>query len=74
MTFISPCRVAVGPKNILLWKFLLEELRRSRTHIRWEDELEGTFKFVDTTETSRRWGEKKKKEDMNFEKLSRGIR
>ncbi|XP_052800922.1 uncharacterized protein LOC128231777 isoform X2 [Mya arenaria] len=68
------CKPRGGAKNILLWKFLLEELQHSKTHIRWENEDEGTFKFVDTTETSRRWGEKKKKTDMNFEKLSRGIR
>ncbi|XP_052243223.1 transcription factor ets-4-like isoform X2 [Dreissena polymorpha] len=66
-----------GAKNILLWKFLLEELRNSgvrSAHIKWENEQEGTFKFVDTTECSRRWGQMKKKADMNFEKLSRGIR
>jgi len=57
-----------------LWKFLIEELRKDQAHIKWEDEDKGTFKFVDTTECSRRWGQMKKKEDMNFEKLSRGIR
>ncbi|XP_045174782.1 protein C-ets-1-like isoform X2 [Mercenaria mercenaria] len=64
-----------GAKNILLWKFLLGELRKPNSnHIKWENEREGIFKFVDTAECSRLWGQMKKKEDMNFEKLSRGIR
>lgn len=64
-----------GAKNILLWKFLLGELRKpNNNHIKWENEREGIFKFVDTAECSRLWGQMKKKEDMNFEKLSRGIR
>ncbi|KAL4225478.1 Transcription factor [Mactra antiquata] len=64
-----------GAKNILLWKFLLNELRKPDcSHIKWEDEYNGIFKFIDTAECSRLWGMMKKKTDMNFEKLSRGIR
>lgn len=75
VTSTSPPRCRRGAKNILLWKFLLKELRNPEvTHVKWENEHEGTFKFVDTTECSRLWGEMKKKSDMNFEKLSRGIR
>ncbi|KAK3103516.1 hypothetical protein FSP39_019821 [Pinctada imbricata] len=29
---------------------------------------------MDTVEISKKWGKKKNKDDMNFEKLSRGIR
>ena len=64
-----------GAKNVLLWKFLLEELRKPNgNHVQWVDEREGLFRFVDTTEVSKLWGQKKNKDDMNFEKLSRGIR
>ena len=64
-----------GAKNVLLWKFLLEELSKpSGNHVQWVDEREGLFRFVDTAEISKQWGLKKNKEDMNFEKLSRGIR
>lgn len=42
--------------------------------IKWVNKSEGTFRFMDTVEVSRRWGQKKQKADMNFEKLSRGIR
>lgn len=62
-----------GAKNVLLWKFLLEELKVGK-HVEWTDISQGTFRFVDTCEISRLWGQKKRKDDMNFEKLSRGIR
>ncbi|KAL3841368.1 hypothetical protein ACJMK2_019526 [Sinanodonta woodiana] len=64
-----------GAKNILLWKFLLEQLaEEDAAHVQWQDKEKGIFRFIDTTETSRRWGQMKRKTDMNFEKLSRGIR
>ena len=64
-----------GAKNILLWKFLLAELSAPNTPwIKWVNKTEGTFRFMDTVEVSKRWGQKKQKADMNFEKLSRGIR
>lgn len=62
-----------GAKNVLLWKFLLEELKKGK-YVEWTDIAQGTFRFVDTSEISRLWGHMKRKEDMNFEKLSRGIR
>ncbi|XP_052244774.1 uncharacterized protein LOC127853942 [Dreissena polymorpha] len=62
-----------GASNIL-YQFLLKELRTQQTHIKWENEQEGKFKFVDTTECSRRWGQMKKIANMNFEKLSRAMR
>lgn len=63
-----------GAKNVLLWKFILEQLRSGTESVRWVNLKTGTFRFVDTTDISRKWGEKKRKSDMNFEKLSRGIR
>lgn len=71
----SPSKCKRGAKNVLLWKFLLEELGKPMgNHVQWVDEKEGLFRFVDTAEVSKLWGQKKNKEDMNFEKLSRGIR
>ena len=64
-----------GAKNVLLWKFLLEQLDKPNgAYIQWVDALEGSFRFVDTAEISKQWGNMKNKTDMNFEKLSRGIR
>lgn len=75
MSKSSTTKCKRGAKNVLLWKFLLEELRKPNgNHVQWVDEREGLFRFVDTTEVSKLWGQKKNKDDMNFEKLSRGIR
>ena len=53
-----------GAKNVLLWKFLLEELNKPNgNNVQWVDEREGLFRFVDTTEVSKLWGMKKNKED-----------
>lgn len=73
--FIDMIIFSSGAKNILLWKFLLAELSAPNTPwIKWVNKTEGTFRFMDTVEVSKRWGQKKQKADMNFEKLSRGIR
>ncbi|ESP02407.1 hypothetical protein LOTGIDRAFT_172065 [Lottia gigantea] len=69
------CKSNRGAKKNLLWKFILETLKdKNQKLISWQDEREGTFKFDDTVAFSRRWGAKKGKNDMNFEKLSRAIR
>ncbi|XP_077312343.1 ETS translocation variant 2 [Lithobates pipiens] len=62
-----------GP--IQLWQFLLELLQDSScqkliswTGNGWE------FKLSDPNEVARRWGRRKNKPRMNYEKLSRGLR
>ncbi|XP_041366629.1 ETS-related transcription factor Elf-4-like isoform X2 [Gigantopelta aegis] len=68
------CKSRRGAKNILLWKFLLHQLERRPDLLKWTSRSDGVFKFVDTTAVSRLWGQQKRKGDMTFEKLSRGIR
>ncbi|XP_064602506.1 ETS-related transcription factor Elf-1-like isoform X2 [Liolophura sinensis] len=66
-----------GSKSVLLWKFLLDSLADPDNvpHIlKWENKESGIFKFVDTGAVAKMWGQQKRKQDMNFEKLSRGIR
>ncbi|XP_046333212.1 ETS-related transcription factor Elf-1-like [Haliotis rufescens] len=73
--YVKPyCKSRRGAKNVLLWKFILQVLENRPDLAKWVNRSEGTFKFVDTTVMSRMWGEKKRKRDMTFEKLSRGIR
>ncbi|XP_050396633.2 transcriptional regulator ERG homolog [Patella vulgata] len=64
-----------GSGQIQLWQFLLELLSDSRnaTCITWEG-TNGEFKLVDPDETARRWGERKSKPNMNYDKLSRALR
>ena len=60
---------------IQLWQFLLELLTdKSCQHfICWTGDG-WEFKMTDPDEVARRWGVRKNKPKMNYEKLSRGLR
>uniref|UniRef100_A0A182PA78 ETS domain-containing protein n=1 Tax=Anopheles epiroticus TaxID=199890 RepID=A0A182PA78_9DIPT len=61
--------------QIQLWQFLLELLADSTNSpcIAWEG-TNGEFKLSDPDEVARRWGERKAKPNMNYDKLSRALR
>ncbi|KAK2152230.1 hypothetical protein NP493_2501g00001 [Ridgeia piscesae] len=61
--------------QIQLWQFLLELLSDSNNMacIQWEG-TNGEFKMVDPDEVAKRWGERKNKPNMNYDKLSRALR
>ncbi|RZF39626.1 hypothetical protein LSTR_LSTR001147 [Laodelphax striatellus] len=64
-----------GSGQIQLWQFLLELLDDSSNAgcIQWEG-ANGEFKLTDPDEVARRWGERKSKPNMNYDKLSRALR
>ena len=64
-----------GSGPIQLWQFLLELLtdRECQNCISWTGR-EWEFKLIDPEEVARRWGSRKNKPKMNYEKLSRGLR
>ncbi|XP_072514328.1 transcriptional regulator ERG isoform X1 [Salminus brasiliensis] len=64
-----------GSGQIQLWQFLLELLSDSTNSscITWEG-TNGEFKMTDPDEVARRWGERKSKPNMNYDKLSRALR
>ncbi|XP_050415765.1 protein c-ets-1-B isoform X2 [Patella vulgata] len=64
-----------GSGPIQLWQFLLEQLTdKSCQHfISWTGDG-WEFKLSDPDEVARRWGNRKNKPKMNYEKLSRGLR
>lgn len=64
-----------GSGQIQLWQFLLELLSdpKNSTCIAWEG-ANGEFKLVDPDEVARKWGERKNKPNMNYDKLSRALR
>ncbi|XP_058865210.1 retroviral integration site protein Fli-1 homolog isoform X2 [Acipenser ruthenus] len=64
-----------GSGQIQLWQFLLELLTDSGNAgcITWEG-TNGEFKMTDPDEVARRWGERKSKPNMNYDKLSRALR
>uniref|UniRef100_G3UMM1 FEV transcription factor, ETS family member n=1 Tax=Loxodonta africana TaxID=9785 RepID=G3UMM1_LOXAF len=71
---LSPA-VQKGSGQIQLWQFLLELLadRANAGCIAWEGG-HGEFKLTDPDEVARRWGERKSKPNMNYDKLSRALR
>ena len=44
-----------------------------RSVILWEGER-GEFRLLEPDEVARRWGERKSKQNMNYDKLSRALR
>ncbi|XP_062394641.1 fli-1 proto-oncogene, ETS transcription factor-related sequence isoform X3 [Sardina pilchardus] len=71
---IGPHKI-VGSGQIQLWQFLLELLsdQNNATIITWEGN-NGEFKMTDPDEVAKRWGERKSKPNMNYDKLSRALR
>ncbi|XP_072938887.1 DNA-binding protein D-ETS-6-like [Epargyreus clarus] len=61
--------------QVQLWQFLLEELSAGAPGICWEGTpSEGEFRLSDPDEVARRWGRRKQKPNMNYDKLSRALR
>ncbi|CAH2075861.1 unnamed protein product, partial [Iphiclides podalirius] len=61
--------------QVQLWQFLLEELAAGAPGICWEGAPgEGEFRLSDPDEVARRWGRRKQKPNMNYDKLSRALR
>ena len=67
--------VSQGSGQIQLWQFLLELLSDASNSaiITWEG-TNGEFKLTDPDEVSRKWGERKSKPNMNYDKMSRALR
>ncbi|CAJ0586864.1 unnamed protein product, partial [Mesorhabditis spiculigera] len=64
-----------GSGQTQLWQFLMELLadQRNAEIITWEGS-QGEFKLVDPDEVARKWGERKSKPNMNYDKMSRALR
>jgi len=61
--------------NVTLWEFLLELLldENSMNLISWTN-YEGEFRLHQSEEVARLWGLRKKRNNMNYDKLSRALR
>jgi len=61
--------------QIQLWQFLLELLDDNTNSdiLTWEGE-KGEFRLIDPDDVARKWGERKNKQNMNYDKLSRALR
>jgi len=70
------CLFAGVEANVTLWQFLLE-LLLSNEHsaiIEWTDRHKKEFRLKDAEQVAKRWGERKSKPNMNYDKLSRALR
>ncbi|KAK3587692.1 hypothetical protein CHS0354_042478 [Potamilus streckersoni] len=72
------CRIAsllASGGQVQLWQFLLELLtdKANSSCIRWEGP-NGEFRMTDPEEVAKRWGVRKNKPNMNYDKLSRALR
>jgi SAM pointed domain-containing ETS transcription factor len=59
-----------------LWQFLKEMLGKTcyQSAIRWIDRDNGIFKIDDSALVAKKWGQRKHRPAMNYDKLSRSIR
>lgn len=74
--FFFFCFILAGNNGqIQLWQFLLELLTdwQCLDVIQWVGE-EGEFKLVNAEVVAQKWGARKNKASMNYEKLSRALR
>ncbi|XP_070199469.1 ETS-related transcription factor Elf-3-like isoform X1 [Littorina saxatilis] len=64
-------------KNQHLWEFIYETLHNplyNPQYLRWENQREGVFRFVQSEAVAQLWGSRKNNENMTYEKLSRAMR
>ncbi|XP_064079834.1 ets DNA-binding protein pokkuri-like [Macrobrachium nipponense] len=63
--------------RVLLWRFLLDLLHNphySPIYIRWLDRPAGIFRIMESDMVAQLWGMARKNSNMNYEKMSRGMR
>lgn len=58
----------------MLWKFIKELLDKNDSCVSWISREERTFKFVDSKQAAKLWGQRKNKRNMTYEKMSRALR
>lgn len=65
----------LGSGQIQLWQFLLELLTTDigAECAKWEGPL-GEFRITDPDDVARKWGQRKNKPNMNYDKLTRALR
>ncbi len=69
------CLTFTGGGQVQLWQFILELLAdSSNTAVLHWDNTEGQFTVKDPDELARRWGKRKNRTKMNYDKLSRALR
>ena len=60
-----------------LWQFLLETLSNPKynpCYIKWLDQSQGIFRFVESQKIARLWGMRRNRDNMSYEYFSRAMR
>ncbi|XP_012599900.2 ETS-related transcription factor Elf-3 isoform X1 [Microcebus murinus] len=66
-----------APRGTHLWEFIRDILiypELNQGLMKWENRHEGVFKFLRSEAVAQLWGQKKKNNNMTYEKLSRAMR
>ena len=58
----------------MLWKFIKELLDSNDSCVSWISREDRTFRFVDSKQAAKLWGQRKNKRNMTYEKMSRALR
>lgn len=64
-------------KSQHLWEFIYDMLKNplyNPSILKWENQNEGVFRFVQSESVAQLWGTLKSNENMTYEKLSRAMR
>ncbi|XP_067025164.1 ETS-related transcription factor Elf-2-like isoform X5 [Acropora muricata] len=69
----KPVRPTVR-KTVVLWKFIKELLDNNDSSVSWISREDRTFRFVDSKQAAKLWGQRKNKRNMTYEKMSRALR
>ncbi|KAM4617453.1 ETS-related transcription factor Elf-5 isoform 2-T2 [Discoglossus pictus] len=73
----SPNHIRPGVQSSHLWEFLRDLLLSPEDNdgiLDWEDKDQGIFRVVKSEALARMWGQRKRNDRMNYEKLSRALR
>ncbi|XP_075050591.1 ETS-related transcription factor Elf-5-like, partial [Mixophyes fleayi] len=73
----SPNRSRPGVHSSHLWEFLRDLLLSPEDNdgiLDWEDQEQGIFRVLKSEALARMWGQRKRNDRMNYEKLSRALR
>ncbi|KAM8938832.1 ETS-related transcription factor Elf-5 [Pelodytes ibericus] len=73
----SPTLSRPGMHNSHLWEFMRDLLLSPEDNcgiLDWEDQDQGIFRVVKSEALARLWGQRKRNDRMNYEKLSRALR
>ena len=65
----------IANRSIHLWEFLRELLNSGTSnYIQWISKADGTFRLVNSSAVAKLWGQRKNRQNMTYEKMSRALR